>query len=150
MLKTILLIILLALPLSAHSETYLVGALHEVIYFEARGESLEGMVAVAQVVLNRVSHKKFPNSISSVRSQRKQFSYYRKPFTRKMYEEKMARSTLLVAIAVYSGLYYDLRTATSTLYHACDGKHKVKPRWDWSKLKFDAKIGNHCFYSLRR
>lgn len=33
---------------------------------EARGEPYEGQVAVAAVILNRVSHSSFPNSISGV------------------------------------------------------------------------------------
>ena len=36
------------------------------IYWEARSESFEGMVAVAQVTLNRVKHKSFPDSICGV------------------------------------------------------------------------------------
>lgn len=36
------------------------------VYSEARGEPFEGQVAVAAVVLNRVRHPEFPNSISGV------------------------------------------------------------------------------------
>ena len=36
------------------------------IYGEARGESYTGQVAVASVILNRVNHKDFPNSVSGV------------------------------------------------------------------------------------
>lgn len=36
------------------------------VYGEARGEPYEGMVAVAAVILNRVSSSKFPNSVSGV------------------------------------------------------------------------------------
>jgi len=36
------------------------------VYSEARGEPFEGQVAVAAVVLNRVRHPQFPNSISGV------------------------------------------------------------------------------------
>ena len=36
------------------------------IYFEARGESLEGKKAVAFVTLNRVESESFPNDICSV------------------------------------------------------------------------------------
>ena len=36
------------------------------VYSEARGEPYEGQVAVAAVVLNRVRHSDFPNSISGV------------------------------------------------------------------------------------
>ena len=40
--------------------------LAEAIYFEARGESFGGMLAVASVVMNRVDHKDFPNNICGV------------------------------------------------------------------------------------
>lgn len=40
--------------------------LSKVVYSEARGESYKGQVAVAAVVLNRVKHSSFPNSISGV------------------------------------------------------------------------------------
>ena len=33
------------------------------IYYEARGESLKGKQAVGNVVLNRVDHKKYPNTV---------------------------------------------------------------------------------------
>lgn len=36
------------------------------VYSEARGESFQGQIAVAAVVLNRVRHPEFPNSISGV------------------------------------------------------------------------------------
>ena len=41
---------------------------------EARGESYEGQVAVAAVILNRVKSPKFPNTIASVIYQKGQFS----------------------------------------------------------------------------
>ena len=55
--------------------------LAEVIYFEARGEPVEGQFAVAEVILNRVDSPKFPNSICKVvrqgtgRKHACQFSY---------------------------------------------------------------------------
>jgi N-acetylmuramoyl-L-alanine amidase len=36
------------------------------IYWEARAESLHGMLAVASVVLNRVRHPKFPDTVCEV------------------------------------------------------------------------------------
>lgn len=41
---------------------------------EAGGESYKGKVAVAAVVLNRVNHKSFPNTVRGVIYQRNQFS----------------------------------------------------------------------------
>ena len=55
--------------------------LAEAIYFEARGEPVEGQFAVAEVILNRVESPKFPNSICKVvrqgtgRKHACQFSY---------------------------------------------------------------------------
>ena len=40
--------------------------LSRLVYAEARGEPYKGQVAVAAVVLNRVSNPNFPNSISGV------------------------------------------------------------------------------------
>ncbi len=45
-----------------------------VIHGEARGEGFKGKVAVGAVVLNRVRHNKFPNSIREVILQKGQFS----------------------------------------------------------------------------
>lgn len=36
------------------------------VYSEARGEPFQGQVAIAAVILNRVEHEKFPDSISGV------------------------------------------------------------------------------------
>jgi N-acetylmuramoyl-L-alanine amidase len=44
------------------------------IYFEARGESYEGQVAVGAVVINRLHTKGFPNTIYDVIYQKNQFS----------------------------------------------------------------------------
>jgi spore germination cell wall hydrolase CwlJ-like protein len=55
--------------------------LAQAIYFEARGEPIEGQVAVAQVVMNRLSDRRFPRTICGVvyqnetRRHRCQFSF---------------------------------------------------------------------------
>ena len=43
--------------------------LAEAIYFESRGEPLEGQVAVAEVVLNRVDDRQFPQTVCGVTNQ---------------------------------------------------------------------------------
>ncbi|MEM6306777.1 MAG: cell wall hydrolase [Pseudomonadota bacterium] len=43
--------------------------LTEALYFEARGESIRGQFAVAEVILNRVDSRKFPNSVCGVINQ---------------------------------------------------------------------------------
>ena len=59
-------------PLSPQLEC-LAGA----IYFEARGESLEGQLGVARVVMNRADDRRFPGSYCDVVYQRSQFSFVR-------------------------------------------------------------------------
>lgn len=51
--------------------------LAQIVYLEARGEGDKGEQAVVEVVLNRVSSKKFPGSIKKVLSQKNQFSTYK-------------------------------------------------------------------------
>ncbi|HHT36892.1 MAG TPA: LysM peptidoglycan-binding domain-containing protein [Firmicutes bacterium] len=48
--------------------------LARLIHAEARGESLEGQIAVGAVVINRVKSDKFPNTITEVIYQKGQFS----------------------------------------------------------------------------
>ena len=53
----------------------------EALYFEARGEETEGIIAVAEVIINRRDSNDFPNTICGVIEQgshkrnRCQFSY---------------------------------------------------------------------------
>lgn len=44
------------------------------IWGEARGETMEGRIAVANVIMNRVSDPRWPNTVSAVVLQPKQFS----------------------------------------------------------------------------
>ncbi|NLM25695.1 MAG: LysM peptidoglycan-binding domain-containing protein [Firmicutes bacterium] len=48
--------------------------LAKVIHAEARGEPLEGQIAVGAVIINRVKSEKFPNTITEVVYQRGQFT----------------------------------------------------------------------------
>ena len=67
--------------------------LSSVIHHEAQGESFEGQVAVASVVLNRVESHRFPNTVCEVLKQPKQFSWYsKKPLTNK--KAKLAEQIL--------------------------------------------------------
>jgi hypothetical protein len=45
------------------------------IYFEARNESYEGMLAVVAVTMNRVASPKYPDTVAEVVWQRRQFSW---------------------------------------------------------------------------
>jgi len=72
-------------PLYALVDKYSAGApldeqgncLATAVYFEARGESLEGQLAVARVVINRAVSLKYPPDICGVVKQPAQFSFVR-------------------------------------------------------------------------
>lgn len=50
-------------PAKADKQQY---CLAQAVYFEARGEPTEGQVAVARVILNRVSDQRYPSTICGV------------------------------------------------------------------------------------
>lgn len=51
--------------------------LAQAVYFESRGEPLDGQLAVARVVINRTESSLFPDDYCSVVTQRAQFSFVR-------------------------------------------------------------------------
>lgn len=59
---------------TAESNSNTINLLAQLINGEARGESYEGQVAVGAVVLNRVKHASFPNSIAGVIYQKGAFT----------------------------------------------------------------------------
>lgn len=117
------------------------------IYFEARGESLRGQAAVAQVILNRVRNPAYPNTICGVVYQndnwrnRCQFSFAcdgRKDRITSPRHYKIAQE---IAAAVTAGKIFLPEVASSTHYYA----QYVSPRWARSMEKMK-KIGLHIFY----
>lgn len=103
------------------------------IYHEANSESEKSQIAVANVIMNRVKSKKFPNSVCSVVSQKNQFSWYGK--TKHKYNDK----TVNIAEKVLSNRVHDV-TNGSLYFHS--GRN---PYWT-KKMKFVTKIGGHKFY----
>jgi hypothetical protein len=120
--------------------------LTEALYFEARGESLTGQIAVAEVILNRVDSKRYPDTICGVISQGEhrrhacQFSYNcdGRPETiaNKRLFEKLGR----VAWVMMNGKSRDL-TDDALFYHTT----AVRPYWS-SKMVQTTQIGQHIFY----
>ncbi|MFU0507685.1 cell wall hydrolase [Pseudaminobacter sp. NGMCC 1.201702] len=117
------------------------------VYFEARGESLKGQAAVAQVVLNRVRNPAYPSTICGVVYQndnwknRCQFSFAcdgRKDRITSPAHYKVAQE---IAMAVTAGKIFIPEVASSTHYYA----DYVSPRWARTMEKMK-KIGLHIFY----
>jgi spore germination cell wall hydrolase CwlJ-like protein len=120
--------------------------LAEALYFEARGETLKGQFAVAEVILNRVDSANFPNTICDVVNQgtgRKyacQFTYTCDGVAEKINEPRAWQRVAKVARVMMDGGDRGL-TEGATFYHT----KAVRPRWSKS---FDrtATIGVHHFY----
>ncbi len=121
--------------------------LTEALYFEARGESLIGQVAVAEVILNRKAHTRFPKSVCGVINQgakRKtgcQFSYKCDGHKEVFAERRAYESVGKLAQLMLDGTSRDL-TKGATFYHT----KSVNPGWS-RKLKKTAIIGEHLFFS---
>jgi N-acetylmuramoyl-L-alanine amidase len=123
--------------------------LAENIYFEARGEPIEGQYAVAEVTLNRTRSRNFPHTICAVVHEtrwdpsRRRFvaDFSWTEFGALSPEDGVAwKQAMSIANAVYDDLHPPL-VPGALFYHAIS----VTPEWSRSKRTV-ATIGNHVFY----
>ena len=128
--------------------------LAEAIYFEDRGGDIEGMKAVANVVMNRVGSGKFPSTISGVVNQKKwtkngwvcQFSYMCQLKKRTMADEKSRYKAGYVAWKATNGVLKD--TTKGADHYLNKSKVKTLPTWVYAFNK-TVKIGDHTFYASK-
>lgn len=116
--------------------------LAKAVYFEARSESLEGQLAVAEVVLNRAASGVYPPTICEVVTQPAQFSFIR---AGRFPTPDMTSSAWHTALAIADIAQKRLaqQIAPNVLwYHAT----YVAPSWGRRLTRF-AQIGTHIFYS---
>ena len=111
------------------------------VYHEARGEVIEGQMAVAHVTLNRVNHHKFPETICDVVYQNKQFSWTHTIKDKTPWEIKAWNQAKVIARDVMIGNTVD-PTNGATFYHA----NYVNPYWTKS-MEVSKVIGLHIFYT---
>ena len=138
-------------PVSAKVSSKQLNCLATAIYFEARGESYRGQVAVAQVVMNRVKHRLYPNTVCGVVFQNQskrnacQFSFACDGIPERVNEKKSWAQAEEIAQKVTNGSVYLTEVANATHYHAS----YVYPHWA-KRMNRVAKIGLHRFYRFRR
>lgn len=77
MLKLLILCCFLAATPSHALDSTSLFCMANTVYHEARGEILAGQYAVAYVILNRIKHQDFPNTVCDVVSQKHQFTGYK-------------------------------------------------------------------------
>jgi spore germination cell wall hydrolase CwlJ-like protein len=122
--------------------------LAEALYFEARGESVRGQFAVAEVVLNRVTSGRFPDSVCGVVHQgtgkryQCQFTYNCDGMKEVIHEKGAWIQAGKIARLMLDGAPRQL-TAGATHYHT----KSVRPRWS-RQFDLTATIGVHRFYRM--
>ena len=111
------------------------------VYFESKGEPLEGQLAVAQVVLNRAASGRYPASLCAVVKQHAQFSFVRdgnfpsidvgcNAWRRAQAIARIATKRLVASLP------------SDVLWYHAD---YVAPHWRQALVKVE-KIGAHIFY----
>ena len=114
--------------------------LAKAIYFESRGEPLDGQVAVAEVVLNRRDSRTFPHSVCAVTNQGCQFSYVCDGIPDTMRSGVARERSEKLAQVMLAGRERSL-TDGALYFHS----RAVRP--DWSRrFNRTATIGHHMFY----
>ena len=110
------------------------------IYYEARGEPMHGKIAVAQVTLNRVTHRtEFQSNICGVVYAKDQFSWTNGK--NKEPRGEAWREAQALAKAVIQGTAH-LPQFKALYFHNLT----VQPKWNKTK-ELVARIGNHIFYA---
>lgn len=115
------------------AEVYLTAQL---MYNEAVGEGLNGWVAVAEVVVNRVNSSEFPDTIENVIFQPGQFAHSEKIRTREPTDEMVT-----VAREVLSGNMKVLNSGDILFFRNAGGSTK-----DWGSHQYYETINSHQFY----
>ena len=120
------------------------------VYFEARGESLRGQAAVAQVILNRVRNPTYPDTICGVVYQNQhmhnacQFSFACDGKRDVIASPSHYKTATDIAMAVTAGKIFLPEVGSSTHYYA----QYVSPGWARAMNRM-SKIGLHIFYRTR-
>ncbi|MGI9390772.1 MAG: cell wall hydrolase [Boseongicola sp.] len=133
-----------AMPVASGDRSW--SCLTEALYFEARGEKLNGLFAVSEVILNRVDDRRYPNSVCGVINQgtgkqfRCQFTYTCDGRPETITERGSFERVGKIARIMMDGAPRVL-TSGATHYHT----KAVRPKWSRVFAR-TATIGFHHFY----
>ena len=150
--KKLLLVLSLLLTVSSVQADEM-DCLVEALYHEARSEEIVPMIAVGNVIMERVRSERFPNTVCEVVHQGKywkyapilnqcQFSYWCDGKPEKFNDMEALYKSMEVASMVFQGIVLK-QTMGATHYHAS----YVRPFWSLSsRFKLLAQVGTHLFY----
>ena len=111
------------------------------VYFESMGETLEGQLAVAQVVINRANSGRYPTNWCAVVKQKAQFSFVRAGRFPRIDAACQAWRKAQAIARIAAGKMAQVIPADVLWYHA----DYVAPSWG-RRLARVEKIGAHIFY----
>lgn len=122
----------------------------EALFAEIRSGDERAMRNVADVIVNRAQHDKFPDGICATIKQYRQFSYRNSGAPRNDWmlrvQESEQKALDKVKVVAENTLKYGSTNKEFLWYHTVD----LKPRPSWTKsLKLAARDGYHVFYAER-
>jgi N-acetylmuramoyl-L-alanine amidase len=109
------------------------------IYFESKGESLDGQLAVAKVIINRANSGRFASSLCGVVFQPGQFSFVRGGSMPAIAKSSRHWSNAVAIAQIARDGLWQSAAPKALFFHA---RH-VSPGWRLTRV---AAIGNHTFY----
>lgn len=115
--------------------------LAQAVYFESRGEPLDGQLAVARVVVNRADSGTFPDDYCSVVTQRSQFSFVRGGTIPQPNTGSAAWDRAKAIARIAHRDLWDSPVEDSLYFHA----NYVRPSWA-RRMTMRAQIDSHIFY----
>ena len=134
-------------------------ALALTIYGEARGESVEGQIAVANVVMNRLLRSKQYKTIQDVCFAPEQFSCWNETDPNRVillelaehlvlgdYTDMSLRQAVYIATGVINHSFID-NVKGSRYYLTATRYNSNRPNWAMNPTNVE-KIGNHIFFDV--
>lgn len=115
--------------------------LAQAVYFESRGEPLDGQLAVARVVVNRAESNVFPDDYCSVVTQRSQFSFVRGGHIPEPNRSSAAWDRAVAIARIAHRDQWESPVDDALYFHATH----MRPRWA-NRMTTRAQIDNHIFY----
>lgn len=121
-----------------------IGILQRIVEAEASGETIKGKMLVANVILNRVKNKNFPDTVEGVVFQRDGGTYQFSPIKDgRYYSVKVSSDTKKAVSRVLQGE----DESSGALYFSARSKaNKSSMRWFDSHLTFLFEYGGHEFF----
>jgi len=110
------------------------------VYFESRGEALEGQLAVARVVINRSASGRYPTTLCDVVKQKAQFSFVHHRTWPPIHDIESWNTAVAIARIAMANAVQVIPNDV-LWYHA----NYVSPSWG-SRLDEVEQIGAHIFY----